>query len=943
MTKRFLLFSLFSFCLLSPAQFDLNDSRTVDLEADQTVFFAVKLTATENLTEVEPILSIPTCLSSFPAGSINITYAGDSSSVDGNYQLRALSSWNRGQSKWLGFYVHLLHNHDLCDRWTASCGQLLDFPLQVHFRAANGSSGTYHNELSADGPRPGLWRVDHRLAESLPSACAQLRGSGMSRMPMTSWGTPSDYFGKKIFVGVDWFTNINSGGFTFLDGFGSFRIVGQGNFGTLDIRQGYVENDIQLMEENLLIEDENGVAFQVGPHGGTGDVNESCDPSPTSSWNFFDVTDVVGNRLPSINQNPEFTLEPGRPIGRFRKLAMFIVSQKGCDPSVEAFGGPTQGALRLRQSDLSYGHGSTNQVKVLLDVPSAWLSGSRLLHADYEIQWYYLDGTNYRRATVLEATQPDRSLDPVLSIPLSGNLAYQIEARIVHRSTGSIVSTRGLMHPIQYSVRGTSQIDYGDGDPFLDAGERWVLPFRLENRSGTNLSSVNLTLGAETSPETMFTFSTGAHGSSSGLRGNAVSLSLAAGQTRDIDLNFELIFTEAACEPVNLYLEVETTVNGVTTSYRRDFEVDTINCDDIIARDGLAKWDQNLGFYSQWQAKDCVGQPRYCADGNCNNTQLDCRDVAEQGFSFDGLTGRWTGEADDAGRFYVLESPWLWLGTDPAVYLKHLADFTAGQAGGVLEFKTDTDQTWVDLPQYFEARHDLSIYHRSQTFPAINTNVQDNIIGNRPVFMDMGCENLSPCNANHDLFDQFVNRQILTEWQEGLTLPPDIFAGANQVKFRFVFQQNVSAYSGSWLLDAFEFQRGVRLADDLFTVGESRGSTCDQALTVEPAGIGPFSYEWFTSLDRLIAGNADAVNITGIWSQFPVPQQNTVYYVRITDALGARRVRPIAVEHIDIQVPPLVWEIDFWGAFFHEGADLNGDQSVDIRDMVVSVLYEDCR
>lgn len=936
----FLIFCI-AVSLPSRAQFSVNDSNVPDLGLDQTVLISIRLTATENLTNVEPDMLEPSCLDFFGDGVVNITYAGDGSSANGPFTLRPLSSWNNGQTKWLGFYVHLLNSQTLCENWSSRCGGLMDFRVQVAYNSASRGEGIFNTSLSADGPEPNTLVVDHRLMESPLSMCQQLIGGGITRGNLLNYGTPADYQSKRVYLGINWFTNIAAHGFTFLDGFGTFTIAGSGTNGTLNVRQEYVAGNIPLIDQNTRIEDENGVPFVMGPPGGLGDINEVC-PPPTHSWNFLDVTDAVRGRLPNINTNPIFDLTPGRTVGRFRQVALFVITEKNCEPLATVFGTPINNAFHFTSMELDDSFGSENRVRVGVDVPAAWLASPNLLKSDYQVRWYYRNGNTYSSASVVSASNDFRSLNPVLSIPVSFGDEYQIEARITHTASGSVVSTRSIYHPLRYQVTGSDSIEGDDQDNYLDPGEQFVIPFRLTNTSSAALNNVEITMGVETSGNVLMAFRNGSGPARMGETANFGAVSIGSGQVLNLDLEYELIYTDLVCAPLRVFIEVSSTVDGVDTSYRRTFDIDTANCSFQTAVSSLNTQNGASSFSTTWTATNYTGSPVPCGDPNCSNATPIPFPVVNDGWFFNSSTGVWTGSSLIKNRYHVLESPSLVTGLNPAIFLQHFNDLEERFAGGVLEFSLDGGQTWQDLIRAMEvANSPLRLYNKFFLFPPINANFQDNIIGDRAVFMGMSCIG-QPCSANHDLFDENLNRQVIEDDGEAFPLPPTIFQGSSTVKFRFVYQIAVLPATGNWIVDQFEYHRDSLVADDFFQVGPLEANTCNPAVSVNPAGNGPFTFEWYSSFERLQDDLPDEVTSVGTWNGFPVPDTDSVYYVRIIDNNGVERVHSIDIEVIGGGAPPLSFEINNWGVIYNAAADLNSDGFVDVRDLIRSIILDAC-
>jgi hypothetical protein len=893
-----------------------------DKDSSIEIRFTVRMTGTTTLEDVMPRLDLPTCAVQDGRNLLNTTYLGYRSG--GSTILGAVPSWTPNGIVEFVFNIHFFDNNTFCDAPSIACPGGLKFDLSfTHSNASTPNpAGDANDNLRFTVPESGGWRVEQLVSETNDALCGNYDELSVN-LPLTFRAlTPSllNDPGIRVFIGVNWDLNINNVTPPFpkelgISGF-EFSINGSPiKVFPLVIR--FFAGEITMIPTTTKIFDQNGEQFGLDIFGGSG-ANSGTPTCDEDTWNFFDITDStvkdgspVKSNVGVISSHPIIMKRASTAIN-FKKAGLFLMRDTGCKDNAFAFG-PAPSIFRFAEMNLT----NTNQVEVTLAVPTAWktIDGENLANS-YTIEWFYRNDDTIAKASRFGggATNP-RALTEQITVPFNSNPGrYVIEARIKHVS-GATISVQSPAHEFAYSFS-SAFIDNAESTPdqYLDPGETLVLPFQFRNQTG---SAIVATVDMEvTDPiDATFAFSATAPVETRGERGegdeegiNAVfQQTVPDDELVPLDLEAHLLCINQFCGSIEGNYRISYIKDGFATTYTRTFESES-NCQFLTSV---------FSLNSNWSPNDCFGSTGACSNSNCSGVSVSCQ-ANPVGWQY--LNGEWAGNNVNNEFFYTLETGSYPVGQDGEIFMRHLANFNSSQSGGIVEFRTSSNQvnwsTWQDLILGLDA----TLYDRTFTGSLFG----DNLIGGRQVFT--GSSN--------------------TEQQFTRAVPVNLFN--NQfVQFRFVFQTNAltpGQMVGEWRLYEFEYNGDFPAADNELGLPQNlMFSSCNPIIQITPAVAGSYFYEWYASKEDLIADLPDTTSSNGQWIGYPPPGSLSTYFARVTDInSGTSRIVSFSVDG-QANVPPFESVFVEWlSTVFPISVDIDSNNQIDVRDMVLQVNLDEC-
>lgn len=903
--------------------------------------FSVQLTgASGNLTNVVPELVPPTCAQQGGQPIFNTTYMGI---VGGSQSQLAIPTWANNQTRQLIFRVHLFNNSVTCNS-AGSCGGS-DFDFQLRFTHANRttpiSATDPSRHLEIDSPRADGYRIVATVSETSPEDCDFYVGLALPSVNYS--GVPGSLLNDpdiRVFIGIDWNLNINNNpnpNITFATGLDSFLYpTGSGVNEFFRLKESNLNGGNPLapfIPQDTVIRNQVGQQIPLGPLGGDGPLQQQGDCT-LQTWNFFDITDLRPETQaapPIINHlnNPRaglfentVRLNPANNGASFRKAGLYLVRPDGCNANT-AFGSPpTQ--IQFEEYHLT----ANGQAQVRLSLPAAWTTaGGTRLRNNFTLEWFF---RNHRVLT--KATLPgggatnSRNLNTTLAIPFNAPSDFVIEARIRHVSTNAMISFQSPKHDLNYAELGLQSFENAefnlqtgnpDPDSFLDPGEILVQELRIENM-GSFADNVSISAGKITplSAELAFsgrektTFLAG-----SGANQQVFQEDIASGGSLELDLLYELLTVEGACEDLTLFFEVAYENQGMATSFRREFTLET-NC---------GTGEHSFDLDGQWVDHQNAGSPP-CNGSNCNGSSVSSQSpTAGWGFT----NPAWVGSTQTRDVFYTLTSPadGFPIGTGDKIAMRHQATFPQQDGGAIVEYRTSNNggpwTNWQDLITPLETQNSTNLYH-PQRFTTTVAGV-DNVLGNRDVFMNM---------ASQQNFDLPLSAATLS---------------GDRVQFRFLYHlvrdpdHGGSSSPGLWQIADFAYKTTLTQFDDIFGLGQNLAfSSCFPTIQLNPEPAGNYVYSWYIDFRSLLEDQAHTTSTDGHWD-FPVPASPRNYYVKVErQNSGTVRYYPLQISSSS-SVVPLSVVLSAWNTPGVPGtSDINSSGQVDIIDAVLQIILESC-
>lgn len=867
----------------------------------------VQLNSAETLTHLFPILEPPACAQVNGQSLFATTYLGYE--VDGNLVAATVPSLSQNQTVTLVFNIHLFAGSgNVCQ--TAVCsGNRYEFTLSYrHAGSATPIQAATRNLATFSGPLFGGFDIVERFGTTNRDfiSCAEIRNTleadflfeGFDRNLLND---PA----SRVFLGVDYDAFLSEVNGEFIRAFSSYLLpIGNGRF--FDFLDAVFNQGLQHTS-GPIYDVANGRLFNtvptLGGDGGVlGDRRADCD---LQFWNFFDITQfsAQGSAPKAVISDwgdSTVFIDVSQVDVDHRETALFLgyanncLAREGLGSSLADF---EITGLAFKPDQL---------VEVTLDVPASWLESGNRLRSDYSLSFYYRDDTSIQEATIVTGT--NRNTRITLFVPYTTPSEFQIEARIQRTAADgfpAIASVISPQHQLDYAALGDVSFQNAEmgvagqsPDAYLDMGERLTKLVRIQNVGSNPLQAVTVELDVVSSGFSMLLNRSTTTGPFDGV--------FLANEVVDLQLFYELVFAEASCAPLVLNYRVAYANNGFTTSYESQFTVEA-NCQDVakgIALDGT------------WTALECTGNP-VCGDPNCTGSELICGNT--NGWFFEAATGNWVGSTLNNNFFYQLVSPPFRPGDDAHLSLLHQAAFRRDFAGGVLEYRNcatsdDCERgLWQDLIRPIEFANNVSLYTAD---PLILDPSLDQVVRNRPVFAAM------------------VRSQSIEE------SVPNSLLNRNYAQFRFVYQiVDDSGFPppGSWTIEAFNYEYEEALADNVLGLPSPLLVPCDSVvLELEPEAPGSYIFEFYLTLDDLLAGDPpQESNRTGVWA-YPIPEIMTTYYARVTNlTTGTRRVWPLTAvpmqEGPEFETCTTSWLSEAFGS----DCDLNGDTAHNILDIVI--------
>ena len=883
------------------------------------------------LSGVVPELVPPSCAQQAGQPIFETTYMG---MVGGSTSSLAVPTWANNQTRELVFRVHMFNNTVVCGASLPCSGGAFNFQLRfTHSGSATPVTASDPSSfLRILGPPTDGFRVVDVVSQTLPSACSSFVSN--RNFPVTYFGFPASLLADpevKVFLGIDWNLNINNivPPLDFAFGMQSFFYpTGPNTNDAFMLKFGSLNGGQPLapfLSPSTVILDENNVPFPMGPLGGDGPRNSLSD-CVEHTWNFFDLTSlepVAGGTPPYINHlsntmSNTVAINPSSVSQfNFRKAALYLVKPAGCLSGV-AFGNPPT-AIQFQRYNLLPG----GVAEVTLSLPSSWTTaGGTQLNSSYTIEWFYRN-----RGALTKATLPGggatntRNLSTNLAIPFVNASDYIVEARISRVGTNSIVSFQSPGHDLSYaqlSNRSFENAEFNpdtfvsDPDDFFDAGEVLVQELRIQN-IGSFAQDVTITAGRISPGTADLAFAAREKATSfagSGDMQEVFQTDLTTNGILDVDVLYELLRVQQACDDVSLFVEIAYVNQGMATKFRHEFTVQA-NCEFV---------EQSRALDGSWIPQQNRGTVA-CSTSNCTNTTLNSEPTANWAF----VSPDWIGTTNTDFYFYTLTSPALGfsVGLDSKIALTHQATFSLGKAGGIVEYRTATGSgpwsLWNDLITPLEMTTP-NIY--SLLFPAdvIPTGV-NNVIGGRRVFADM-----------------------LAVQSGEYSLPNGLLVNGNKVQFRFLFHMPAQIPNvGLWQINDFQYKTKLPQFDDLFLLNNSLNyNTCTPNIALTPTPGGAYTFFWYTTVEDLIDDVPTAISTDGTWA-FPIPGTSTQYYVKVRrDTPGTTRVYTLNID-ATTTVPPFVNVLVDWNTSGSPGnTDINSSGKVDVIDLILQIILDAC-
>jgi hypothetical protein len=250
----------------------------------------------------------------------------------------------------------------------------------------------------------------------------------------------------------------------------------------------------------------------------------------------------------------------------------------------------------------------------------------------------------------------------------------------------------------------------------------------------------------------------------------------------------------------------------------------------------------------------------------------------------------------------------------------HEARFVTGEAGGVIEYRdcpngvNCDEQPWQDLITPIESANSVMLYDGT-IFPTLDAAL-NRVVSNRPVFQGMAAS-------------QTVDEPV----------PNNLFSSPF-VQFRFVYQVVENGGfppPGTWTVESFNYTYDELVADNVLQLPEPTLIPCPgEILTFIPGVVGSYQFDFYTTIDDIVAGNPPVEsNTTGVWT-YPIALSNTTYYVVVENTnTNVRRIWPLTAL-ADQDVPEFEICIAAWFSDpFDAGCDLNDDLINDVRDLII--------
>lgn len=883
------------------------------------------------LSGVVPELVPPSCAQQAGQPIFETTYMG---MVGGSTSSLAVPTWANNQTRDLIFRVHMFNNTVVCGASLPCSGGAFNFQLRfTHSGSATPVTASDPSSfLRILGPPTDGFRVVDVVSQTLPSACSSFVSN--RNFPVTYFGFPASLLADpevKVFLGIDWNLNLNNivPPLDFAFGMQSFFYpTGPNTNDAFMLKFGSLNGGQPLapfLSPSTVILDENNVPFPMGPLGGDGPRN-SLNDCVEHTWNFFDLTSlepVAGGTPPYINHlsntmSNTVAINPSSVSQfNFRKAALYLVKPAGCLSGV-AFGNPPT-AIQFQHYNLLPG----GVAEVTLSLPSSWTTaGGTQLNSSYTIEWFYRN-----RGALTKATLPGggatntRNLSTNLAIPFVNASDFIVEARISRVGTNSIVSFQSPGHDLSYaqlSNRSFENAEFNpdtfvsDPDDFFDAGEVLVQELRIQN-IGSFAQDVTITAGRISPGSAELAFAAREKATSfagSGDMQEVFQTDLTTNGILDVDVLYELLRVQQACDDVSLFVEIAYVNQGMATKFRHEFTVEA-NCEFV---------ENAFGIANDWvplQNRTVPPNPD-CNDSNCSNTTVTSTATSNWGFTNPG----WIGSTDTGFYFYTLTSPSVGFanGLEDKISLDHQSTLKLGKGGGIVEFRTANGagpwSDWQDLILPLE-QSNPGIY--SEVFDSVLSG--DRVISERRVFMAMS------------------NPQ---SWE--YALPSTAFGNDTKVQFRFLFHLPFDTVDpGLWQINDFQYKTKLPQFDDLFLLNNSLNyNTCTPNIALTPTPGGAYTFFWYTTVEDLVDDVPTAISTDGTWA-FPIPGTSTQYFVKVRrDTPGTTRVYALNID-ATTTVPPFENVLVDWNTSGSPGnTDINSSGKVDVIDLILQIILDAC-
>lgn len=758
------------------------------------------------------------------------------------------------------------------------CGSEATFTVSLH--EGNGTR-TAAGNASVDMPQAG-YAVVEQLAH-LSDPPGWITWTVETNYPMwtsPTIATPIDA-ATKVFLALDWDTmgwdpNIVFGWLSYPTGDGcGINHTHFGN-GELTLFQGPLSDTTGQVAGTVA----GSVPLQ--PLGGGGGQFGAAG----SGWNFYDVGDVSLGHCGTVRSSLGYTTSPyittfemfQVPVN-IREMALYLGRPTSCEPGPYAFGTAPAGSLKLHSLMVE----ANGDVRVEIDVPTAWKSGAQL-KPDYAITWQYLHRTGVRTLTGI----PPRQLDLNVQVSEWGPNS-QIVAQIEHLPSGSMVSVKTPRPPFAITRQSSSFVGAeSPPDNYLDPGETETVTWQLENVGERTAVSTTVAVVESNGWQAR-----------SGVVTAPTPTSINSGDTRTVVTTHELLVAEC-CQSLSASLQVMFTYDGATLSLPLELPFQVGSDPDTEYTSIDSSWTASVGT---WNGS-----------------------AVTPGGSGTGWTwsGGWSvqGDAVNTDSVYQLTSPAYALQGAASLQLNHMPGLPL--AGGALEVRTHENGSWSSWSDFMlipEIQSQLLTTFRYNSSPFYND--PDSYFADRRCWTFRELSDIHSWSVNFDWdVDQVAFRFTAQE--------PYWTSGWDHMWWRIL---------------EMTLGRDIAAPDQFLLAGELP-TPCEGLPIHVPVNLGWYTTRGYASTAALLAANPSHEQSGTLvqWPDPPSPLPGDVLYIEVERIDGARRIWPIEPTEASWggqPVPDFLTGLLTWTTS-DPIYDLDDSSEVNVQDFVIIINAEAC-